>query len=786
MFKNYFKVAFRTLFRQKAFSAINITGLAIGMASAMIILLWIQNEVSFDRFHEKKDRIYQAWNRVAFNSKVMTWDATPKILAASAEKDLPEVELATRVNWPNRWVFAIGDRKFFAQGNQVDTNFLKIFSFPLIEGNPTTALRDNNSIVLTEKLAVKIFGNQEAVGKTIRIVNQGNFTVTAVLKDLPNNTVFDFEYLMPWRKGEKDDADWGQNNTHTYVLLKSVASIASAQSKIKVIKQRYDEDAKKNDWQVFLYPISRWRLYSEFRDGYETGGGRITLVRLFGTIAAFILLIACINFMNLSTAKSERRAKEVGIRKVVGAQKSSLILQFIGESILLAFISGITAVAMINFLLPAFNRLTDKNLVMPYDSPSFWIFVCGFILFTGMVAGTYPAFFLSSFKPVKVLKGTFKKANALFTPRKVLVVFQFAIAIILIICTVIVKEQIDYAKDREMGYDKNNLIYSYLSEEITKNYSSLKNDLLQSGVATSLTRTSAPLTQDWNGEWGQKWEGKDPNDKTDFSIFAEDGDLGRTAGLTFVSGRDIDLEKYPADSLGMILNESALKVMKFKNPIGQIIEASGQHWHVIGVIKDFILSSPYSPVKPMLILGPKGGFTVVHIKLSDKNTTAQNLKAVEAIFKKYSPEYLFVNNFVDQEYAAKFADEVRTGTLAALFAGLTIFISCLGLFGLSTYMAESRIREIGVRKVLGSTVIKICALLSGDFVKLVIISTFIASPIAWIAMQKWLENYPYRISMSWMVFLGSGLLAITVALLTVMYQAMKAANTNPVKCLRNE
>ncbi|HLY70153.1 MAG TPA: ABC transporter permease, partial [Puia sp.] len=760
MFKNYFKVAFRTLFRQKAFSAINITGLAIGMASAMIILLWIQNEVSFDRFHEKKDRIYQAWNRVAFNSKVMTWDATPKILAASAEKDLPEVELATRVNWPNRWVFAIGDRKFFAQGNQVDTNFLKIFSFPLIEGNPTTALRDNNSIVLTEKLAVKIFGNQEAVGKTIRIVNQGNFTVTAVLKDLPNNTVFDFEYLMPWRKGEKDDADWGQNNTHTYVLLKSVASIASAQSKIKVIKQRYDEDAKKNDWQVFLYPISRWRLYSEFRDGYETGGGRITLVRLFGTIAAFILLIACINFMNLSTAKSERRAKEVGIRKVVGAQKSSLILQFIGESILLAFISGITAVAMINFLLPAFNRLTDKNLVMPYDSPSFWIFVCGFILFTGMVAGTYPAFFLSSFKPVKVLKGTFKKANALFTPRKVLVVFQFAIAIILIICTVIVKEQIDYAKDREMGYDKNNLIYSYLSEEITKNYSSLKNDLLQSGVATSLTRTSAPLTQDWNGEWGQKWEGKDPNDKTDFSIFAEDGDLGRTAGLTFVSGRDIDLEKYPADSLGMILNESALKVMKFKNPIGQIIEASGQHWHVIGVIKDFILSSPYSPVKPMLILGPKGGFTVVHIKLSDKNTTAQNLKAVEAIFKKYSPEYLFVNNFVDQEYAAKFADEVRTGTLAALFAGLTIFISCLGLFGLSTYMAESRIREIGVRKVLGSTVIKICALLSGDFVKLVIISTFIASPIAWIAMQKWLENYPYRISMSWMVFLGSGLLAI--------------------------
>src|SRR5580704_15243810 len=323
MFKNYCKVALRSLYRQKAFSAINITGLAIGMASAMLILLWIQNELSFDRFHEKKDRIYQAWNRVAFNGKIMTWGATPKILASSSQKDLPEVELATRVNWSNRWVFAIGDRKFFAQGNQVDSNFLRIFSFPLIEGNLTTALRDNNSIVLTEKLAVKIFGKDEAVGKTIRIINQGNFTVTAILKDLPNNTLFDFEYLMPWRKGEKDDADWGQNNSRTYVLLRPSANIASAQSKIKVIKQLYDEEAKKNDWEIFLYPISRWRLYSEFQDGYETGGGRITLVKLFGTIAAFFLLIACVNFMNLSTAKSEMRPKEVCIRKVVGAQKSA-------------------------------------------------------------------------------------------------------------------------------------------------------------------------------------------------------------------------------------------------------------------------------------------------------------------------------------------------------------------------------------------------------------------------------------------------------------------------------
>ena len=493
----------------------------------------------------------------------------------------------------------MGDKELFAQGDQVDSNFLQVFSFPLIKGNPSTVLKDINSIVLTEKLAIRLFGKEEAVGKTIRIINQGNFTVTGILKDLPNNTIFDFEYLMPWRKGGNDDATCDNNNTHTYVLLRSDASIAAAQMKIKVIKQHYNEDAKKNDWQVFLYPISRWRLYSEFQEGNETGGGRITLVKLFGIIAAFILLIACINFMNLSTARSEKRAKEVGIRKVVGAQKVSLIFQFIGESILLTFIAAFIALILVQLSLPAFNSLTEKNLFIPYGSLDFWLFVVGFLVFTGLLAGSYPAFFLSSFQPVKVLKGTFKKANALVTPRKILVVFQFTIAITLIVCAIIVKQQIDYAKDRRTGYNKNNLIYSYLSEEIEKNYSSVKNDLLSSDIAISVTRTSAPMTQDWNGSWGQQWEGKDPNDKTDFSIFAEDGGLGVTAGLTFVAGRDIDIEKYPTDSLGIILNESALKVMKFKNPIGQIIEANGQHWHVLGVIRDFILSSKAAVSNPL-------------------------------------------------------------------------------------------------------------------------------------------------------------------------------------------
>ncbi|MBS1599124.1 MAG: ABC transporter permease [Bacteroidetes bacterium] len=789
MLKNFFKVAFRNLWRNKGFSAINIVGLAIGMASAIIILLWIQNEVSYDQFHEKKDRIYEVWNRAKIDGKLAAWNTTPKILARTLERDLPEVEQSTRVNWQNKFLFLLGDKKFMIAGNYVDSNFFQMFSFPLVKGDPKTVLKETYSIVITEKLAKKLFGNENPMGKMINVRNTDNFTVTGIAKDVPNNTRFDFECLFPWsylRKTGGDDAYWGNNSTRTYVLLKPNTSLTSVEPKIKVLKQKYDEEAKKDNWQMFFYPMSRWRLYSYFQDGYESGGGRITFVKLFGIIAAFVLLIACINFMNLSTARSEKRAKEVGIRKVVGAQKFSLISQFIGESILLAFFAGVIAIGIVQLSISGFNQLTDKNLYIPYANPYFWLGGIGFVLFTGFLAGSYPAFFLSSFQPVKVLKGTFKKSNAAINPRKVLVVLQFTFAIVLIICTIIVKQQIDYARNRQSGYDRSNLVYIYLSDNIEKNYTLIKNDLLGSGTATSVTKTSAPLTQSWSDGWGQEWEGKDPNDKTDFRRYNEDGSLGTTAGLTFVNGRDIDVQKYPTDSLGMILNESALKVMKFKNPIGQLVKDNGQQWHVIGVIKDFILESPYEPTKPMLIYGPKAWFNTIQIKFNSKNTTAKNLKTTEAIVNKYDPSYLFTYNFVDEDYASKFEDEKRTGTLAGLFAGLTIFISCLGLFGLATYVAEARIKEIGVRKVLGASVTSITALLSKDFVKLVLISLIIASPIAWVAMHKWLESYNYRINISVFVFIASGLLAIAIALATVSFQAIKAAVTNPVKSLRSQ
>jgi ABC-type antimicrobial peptide transport system permease subunit len=791
MIKNFLKVAYRNLVRNKGFSAINIIGLAVGMASAILIFLWIQNEVSYDQFHEKKDRIYEAWNNAKISNELWSWNNTPKILARTTEHDLPEVERAVRVNHGNNFLFTVGDKRMTKEGNIVDTGFFQMFSFPLLKGNPATALNDMHSIVVTETLAKSLFGNEDGMGKVVKIDNKDNFTVTGIMKDLPHNTRFTFQYLLPWSylnyRGWGDSV-WYNNSTSTYVLLKPNASLASVAPKIKVLKQKYDEEAKKDNWQMFFYPLDRWRLYSSFTNGIEDNGGRITFIKLFGTIAAFILLIACINFMNLSTARSEKRAKEVGIRKVVGAQRSSLISQFIGESILIAFLASILAVEIVELSLPAYNQLTGKKLFIDFSNGYTWLAGIGFVIFTGVLAGSYPAFFLSSFQPVKVLKGTFKKANALVTPRKVLVVLQFTFAIMLIICTIIVKQQIDYAQNRQAGYNRDNLVYHFMTGDITKNYSLIKNELIAKGIALSIVKTSQPLTQSWSDGWGQEWEGKDPNDKTDFNRFWEDEGLGVTAGLQFVQGRDFNLKQYPTDSTGMIINESSLKVMKFKDPIGKIVKDMGVEWHIVGVIKDFILTSPYEPTGPMLICGAKNpdSFQAMLIKLNGKNSTAQNLQKAEVIFKKYNHEYPFEYKFIDQEYARKFVNEQLQGTLAALFAGLTIFISCLGLFGLATYMAENRIKEIGVRKVLGASVTGIAALLSKDFVKLVIISFVIAAPLSYWGMNKWLEDYQYRVSIQWWVFGAACFLSVAIAILTVSYQAIKAALANPVESLRSE
>lgn len=792
MIKNFFKIAYRNLLRNKGFSFLNITGLAIGMAAAILIILWIQNELSFDAFHENKDRIYQVWNRAVYNGQIGTSNTVSAPAAQAIKKDIPEVERVVRAKRVRNLLISAGDKKITPAGGIVDTGFFQMFTYTMLKGNPKTALTDAHSIVLTQQTAQALFGNEDPMGKTLMVDNKDNFVVTGVLKNMPFNTKFFYDYFIPWdyfKVDKAQDLAWNDNSDPTFVMLKKGASVASASAKIKLLKQHYSDEAKQMHWEYFLYPMERWRLHSSFTNGVEDGEGRSKTVNLFGVIAAFILLIACINFMNLSTAHSEKRAKEVGIRKVVGAGKISLVGQFIGESIFMAFLSGIIAVFIVLLSLPAYNEFTQNELFINFRSAGTWLSFFGFIIFTGVLAGSYPAFFLSSFQPVKVLKGTFRKINALVTPRKALVVVQFSFAIVLIICTIVIKQQIDYARDRETGYNRDHLIYHFMTGDIPKNYNLIKNDLLSQGVATSVTKANSPLTERWSDGWGQMWEGKYPNDHTSFDRYMADEGLGKTAGLQFVRGRDFNLKEFPTDSTGLIINESALKIMKFKDPIGKKVSDLGVDWHIVGVVKDFILTSPYEPTRPILICGAKPGFMTFYtmlIKLNGKNSTAGNLKRVEAVFKKYNPLYPFDYKFLDEEYAKKFDDEQRLGTLAALFAGLAILISCLGLFGLAAYTAENRIKEIGVRKVLGASVASVTTLLSKELITLVVVSFAIASPIAYWGMHKWLTNYSYRITISWWVFAMAGGLSVIIALVTVSYQSVKAALVNPVKNLRAE
>lgn len=770
----------------------NITGLAIGMASAILIILWIQNELGFDGFHVNKDRIYQVWSRATYNGQIGTSNTIPAPAAQAIKKDIPEVERVVRAKRVRNLLISVGEKKLTPSGGIVDTGFFQVFTYTMLKGNPKTALTDAHSIVLTQQTAQALFGNEDPIGKTLMVENKDNFVVTGVLKNMPYNTKFFFDYFIPWdyiKVDKAQDLGWNDNSDPTFVMLKKDASFASASAKIKLLKQHYSDEAKQMHWEYFLYPMERWRLHSSFTNGVEDDNGRSKTVNLFGVIAAFILLIACINFMNLSTARSEKRAKEVGIRKVVGARRASLISQFIAESVFMALLAGIIAVVIVLFSLPTYNNFTQNELSINFGSWYTWLSFFGFVLFTGVLAGSYPAFFLSAFQPVKVLKGTFKKINALVTPRKTLVVIQFTFAIVLIICTIVIKQQIDYARDRETGYNRDHLVYHFMTGDIPKNYTLIKNELLATGVATSVTKTNSPLTERWSDGWGQMWEGKDPNDRTSFDRYLADEGLGKTAGLQFIRGRDFDLKQFPTDSSGVIINESALKIMKFKDPIGKKVSDLGVDWHIVGVIKDFILTNPYEPTRPILICGAKSSFmtfNTVQMKLNGKNSTAYNLKMAAEIFKKYNPRYPFNYKFTDEEYAKKFDDEQRLGTLAALFAGLTIFISCLGLFGLAAYMAENRVKEIGVRKVLGASVVGIATLLSKELITLVVISFAIASPIAYWGMHKWLMNYSYRVGISWWIFASAGVLSVMIALATVSYQSVKAALMNPMKNLRTE
>ena len=790
MFKNYFKTAWRSLMKNKFYSAINIFGLTIGMASAILILLWIQNEMSHDSFYTKTDRIYLANNRDKVNGKMFAWNETPKPLGLALKKDYPEVEDVVRLNEHKaNFLVSNGDKHFSIQGEFADPGFLSMFSLPLLEGNASTSLNSPNSIVITKQLAVKLFGKEEAVGKTVRVDSSDYFTVTGVLKDLPSNSRFDFAYILPWAyltQKHMDDSNWNFYDVLTYILLKPGASQAAFDNKIKNITIEHTKGgAQPLTAEVFTQPLKDTWLYEKEENGKYVGG-RIERVKLFAIIAALILIIACINFVNLSTARSGKRAKEVGIRKVAGAQKQWLVMQFISESILLAFIACILAIFIVQLVLPGYNQLLGLKLYIQFNNLYYWLFAIGFIVFTGLLAGIYPAFYLSSLKPVKVLKGTFTQADKVVTPRKILVVVQFTFAITLIICTLIVRDEINYAQKRDAGYSRNNLAFILEFGDAKKNYELIKHDLISTGAATSVAQTGAPITESWASFWGFSWNGSTEEDKkTDFYLYSGDNDFIKTMGTKIIQGRGIDVNTYKTDSTACLVNETAAKVMRLKNPIGTIIRFQNSSSHVIGVIKDFILTTPYEPVQPMIVAGPIF-LGVINFRLNPTPSIAASLQKAEAVFKHYNPQYPFNVRFYDQEYDAKFQDEKQTATLAGLFAGLTIFISCLGLLGLATFVAESRVKEIGVRKVLGASVQGIVALISKDFLKLVIISFLIASPISWFAMNYWLASYSYRVPISAWVFVMAGCMSALIAFITVSFQAIKAAVANPVESLRSE
>jgi putative ABC transport system permease protein len=781
---NYFKVIYRNLYRFKSFSAINITGLAIGMASAILIILHIQNQFSFDQFQERKDRIYMVLDRVNINNKIEIY-GTPSVLTPELQANYPQVEQVTRLNGTGPIVLSANEKQFEVKGMMVDPAYLKIFSFPLLRGNPDNALNSPRSLVLTESFAKKLFADGDAMGKTIRVDSNSNFIVTGILKDLPVNTEFQYEYLLPYSYMKEvgwENRSWDLNDCLTIVLLKSGVTEKMANERLRDVIKSHVPGQKK---EVFLHPITKWRLWSKFENGVIVGGD-IDSVRMFSLLAAFILLIACINYMNLSTARSVKRGKEVGIRKVVGAGRFSIILRFLGESVMISFFSVIVCLVFVQLGIKGFNWLTWNELTVPYRNPYFWMGMIGFALFTGLIAGSYPAFYLSTFRPISVLKGGFKTTHNLVSVRKILVVLQFSFAITFIICTIIIYKQISYGSKRDPGYKRDHLAFVYVKGAMNKKYELIKNDLLKSAAVTSVTRSNSPICYTWRGDDAYAWKGSNPDKKFWIAEFQIDNDFIETMGLKIISGRTINTNMYPGDSASVVLNESAVKLMGFKDPIGQIIRKDKSSWTVVGVIKDFVSNSPFYNTDPMVLQGPKNNFGAISFRLNSRNGLSKNMQTAESIFKKYIPDYPIFSVYVDEADTKKLEDERRTGIQAALFGGLAILISCLGLFALAAYTAESRIKEIGIRKVLGASVSGITLLLSKDFIKLVALSYLIASPVAWWMMHSWLQNYTYRVNIGWLVFVVTGTLSLSIAVLTVSYQAIKAALSNPVVSLRAE
>lgn len=792
-------MAWRNLRKNRAYSIINIGGMALGMAVALIIGLWINSELSFNSYFGNKDRIAQVYQSQTFNGTIQTMDAVPRPLEKALRETYGDrfdhVVVSSHINSE---YLKYGETSISKTGFAIQPEAPEMLDLKILKGD-RNGLKDINAIMLSASVANALFGDADPIGKTVTLNSTYPMKVSAVYEDIPeNNSFHDMQYMKPWShyvannqwvKNAEDS--WGNNSFLMYVQLADNAAITEVDKAIRDVKLNQRDGTEVFHPQIFLFPMNDWHLRADFEDGKQVGG-RITYVWLFGFVGLFVLLLACINFMNLSTAKSEKRAKEVGVRKAIGSYRGQLVNQFLGESFMVVALSFVLAVIGVLLSLKAFGTIAQKTLAFPWTNIWFWMVALGFIAITALLSGSYPALYLSSFKPVDVLKGTFKSGRYSALPRKILVVFQFTVSVAFIIGTLIVVQQLQYAKNRPIGYNRDGLVQvPTMSADFFNKYDLMRTEFLNSGAITAMASSSSPTTEIWENKSGFDYEGKPDGFQMDLAWTHISPEFAPTVGMTILEGRNFSRDM-PSDSTAVLINRTAQHYLGLEHPIGMLLRDNDPEnpkppLKIIGVVEDMVAQSPYRPVKQAVYQFYGGGAPAYYLlRLNPKQSAQKDLATLEDVFKAHFPDIPFQYAFVDQEYGAKFAAEERIGQLSSIFTVLAIVISCLGLFGLTSFVAEQRTKEIGVRKVLGATILNIWHMLSKDFLALVAISCAVAMPIAYFIMRAWLQEFPYRIALSWWIFGLAILGAFLVTLVTVSFQAIRAARTNPVKSLRTE
>ena len=784
MLRNYLRITLRHLIKNKTYSFLNIFGLAIGVACAGIIFLWVEYELSYDNSFPNKDRICQIKTNQTYGGVTRTFQSTPGKLGPALTKDMPGIASASRMS-STKTLFAIGDKSIYETGFYTDSSFFPMFSIEFLEGGSKDAFQGLNSVLISEKMAKQFFGTDRNIaGRTLKVDNKEDYRITGVFKDLPVNSTLQFDWISPfaiYAKSRDWLKYWGANGPRTFVQLAPGADFNTVNRQLSGFIHSKDNTVTT---QAILFAMKDWRIRNNFVDGKQSGG-RVEFVRLFAIIACIILVIACINFMNLATARSDKRAREVGVRKVMGAAKGALISQFIGESLVMSVISVGLGLSIIALVLPSFNNLVDKQMGLGLDRPIHLVALVVIALFCGLVAGSYPSLYLSSFSPIRVFKGLKMTGGGATIIRKTLVVFQFTISITLLISTVLVYQQVQYIKSRDLGYDKENLLDIAVVGNIPTNFSAIRQDLQNTGLVENAALCNTESLGTANNGTGYSWDGKDPNTTILVSYRTITPEYFATRGMKIVEGRNFRSD-FKTDSTNVMITETLAKLMGKGPAIGKILRSGDQPFTVVGVVKDYVYGDMYGKPDPVAFFANPGEADFMYIRIKKQAGTEEALAKIAEVMKKDNPAYPFNYSFVDDQFDTVFKSESLIGSLSKIFATLAIIISCLGLFGLSAFTAERRTREIGIRKVLGATVAGITGLLSRDFLKLVILSNLIAFPLAWWVMKNWLLNYAYRISISLWVFAAAAIAAIAIALFTISFQSIRAALSNPVNSLKNE